>query len=202
MKKTANRLTMLTIAALGLTLGAQAKTFKIVGDRLEMRNLATVESVTDFETFTGRTTKVSGTVEFDPAKRMGSGTITVDLASLDTGIPLRNEHMRDEGWLNTARFPTAKFVTKTVRHKSGETYTVTGDFTMRGVTKPITTDVQVRYRPASAETRGAGFDGNVILVSTTFNVRLTDYGIKVPSQAAGKVANTVKISVRAYAVAP
>lgn len=198
MKKPILILVGATLASLSL---AQAKVFTVVGDKLQYRNVATVESETQFETFTGRTSVVSGSFTFDPAKRTGSGSLEVSVASIDTGIPLRDDHMRSAGWLDAANHPTIKFVSKTVRHKGGDRYGVSGQFTMHGVTKTVNTDVMVRYRPASAETKQAGFDGNVVQLSTTFMVKLSDYGIKIPPVANGKVSNDVTVSVKAYALA-
>lgn len=198
--------TTATFATAGVLLAAslayaQTRTFNIVGDKLEYRNLATVESVSEFETFTGRTTKVSGTLNFDPAKKTGSGTIEVDVASVDTGIELRNDHMRSPQWLDTAKYPKVRFQTTKVSHVTGDRYRVTGNFTMHGMTKQLTTDATVRFRKNGPETKAAGFDGDVVQLQTSFRVKLSDYGIKIPAQAAGKVSNDVRIDVRAYALA-
>lgn len=177
---------------------AQQQTFKILGGDLQFRNVATVESTTDFETFTGRTSGVSGTIRFDAAKRMGGGTIKIDLATIDTGIPLRNDHMKSEGWLNTAKYPTATFETTAVKWVKGDEYRATGKFSLHGVTKTITVPVRVRYRAESEATNKAGFKGNVIQISTKFDIKLSDYGIKIAGPAEGKVSNNVTVSVSTY----
>lgn len=173
---------------------AQAKTYR-VGSGSPAQQLATVESDTEFETFTGRTEKVTGSLTFDPAKRTGSGRITVDAASIKTGIDLRDEHMRSADWLDTAKFPTITFETTEVRHIRGDQYRVTGRFTMHGVTRTITTTATVRHRPESDATRSAGFRGDVLRVAVNFNVKLADYGIVISPRARGKVAGTVRLNV-------
>lgn len=198
MKKTLSILVSASFAALSF---GQAKNFTVVSDKLQYRNVATVESETQFETFTGRTSVVSGSFSFDPVKKVGSGSIEVDVASIDTGIALRNDHMKSAGWLDSEKYPTIKFSSKSVKHKGGDKFSVSGTFTMHGVTRTITTDAMVRYRPVGADTRAAGFDGNVVQISTTFKVKLSDYGVKIPSVAAGKVSDVVTVSVKAYAVA-
>lgn len=190
--------TLSLISIFTLAVAAPAK-FTVVGDKLEYRNLATVESTTEFETFTGKTTKVAGTFSFDPAKKTGSGTITVDMASLDTGIPARNDHLRSAGWLDTEKYPTATFKTTKVTNVKGEDYKVSGQFTLHGVTKAVTASAKVKYRAESADTKKAGFEGNVAHVFAKFNVKLSDYGIKIPDIAKGKVQETVTVSVSAYA---
>jgi polyisoprenoid-binding protein YceI len=184
----------LALAAAG---SAQSKTYT-VGGASPAQQLAQVESRADFELFTGRTDKVSGTIVFDPKAGQGSGTLTVDAASIETGIALRDEHMRSPQWLDTEKYKTITFKTENVRKTGTDTYRVYGSFTLRGVTRKITTTVTLRHRPASEATRKAGFKGDVVQVRTSFDVKLADYGIKIPAQAAGKVAETVTISLTVY----
>lgn len=191
-------LIVLSVLFAGASLAAaQTKVFKI-GGASAAQQLAQVESVTDFETFTGRTDKVTGNVNFDPKASTGSGTIVIDAASIDTGIELRNEHMRSEAWLDTEKYPTITFKTLNVKKTGTDTYRVYGDLTMHGVTKKVTTTVTLKYMKESDATRNAGFKGDVAQLRTKFNVTLADYGIKIPARAQGKVAPTVTISVSVY----
>lgn len=190
---------MITTALILPLMAAAPIQFNVVSDKLEYRNLATVESATEFETFTGKTTKVAGKFTFDPDKKTGSGSFTVDLGSLDTGIPTRNDHLRSPMWLDTAKFPVAKFESTKVVFGSGDKFKVTGQFTLHGVTRTLTLPVQLKYRAESEETRKVGFAGSVAHVFTRFNVRLADYGIKIPDVAKGKVNPEVSITVSAYA---
>ncbi len=192
---------LLISAALLLSLSgiafAQAKTFK-VGAGNATQQLAQVQSDTEFEAFSGRTDKVTGSISFDPTKKTGSATIKVDVASIDTGIALRNEHMRDKGWLDAAGHPEITFTTTKVAHVSGDRYRVTGKFTMKGVTKTITVNATVKHVKESEATKAARFKGDVLQVRTSFNVKLADYGVQIPAQAKGKVAETVQISLTVY----
>lgn len=176
---------------------AQAKTFK-VGAGASTQQLAQVQSDTEFEAFSGRTDKVTGSISFDPTKKTGSATIKVDVASIDTGIALRNEHMRSKGWLDAEGSPEIVFTTTKVAHVSGDKYKVTGKFTMKGVTKTITVNATVKHIKESEATKAARFKGDVLQVRTSFSVKLGDYGIVVPDQAKGKVAETVQISLTVY----
>lgn len=187
-----------TVASLS---SAQSKTFTIVGDKLSYRNVATVESVSDYETFTGRTNGVSGWLKLDPKAHTGSGQVEVDVKSIDTGIPLRNEHMQSEGWLNAAKYPSIKFVAVKVNHLSGDNYKVSGKLTLHGVTKLVTAAAKVSYRAADADTKAKGFEGDVVKLSTKLSIKLSDYGIVIPDMAKGKVSNEVTLSVNAFALA-
>jgi polyisoprenoid-binding protein YceI len=180
---------------------AAEKTFTVVGDRLEYRNLATVESETEYEAFTGKTTKVSGTVKFDPAKKSGAAMLLIDVASVNTGIPTRDEHMRSAQWMDAGQYPNIKLETKSVKHAGGDNYNVTGMLTMHGVTREVKFKATVRYRPASELNKSNGFDGDVVQVKGKFDVKLSDFGVKIPAPAANKVSNTVTLGISAYAVA-
>ncbi len=172
-------------------------TFK-VGAGSRAQQFAQVESVTDLETFTGRTDKVTGSIVFDPAKRTGSGSIVVDVASLNTGIDLRDEHLRNPMWLDAAKHPNITFVTTSVRSTGGDKYRVTGNLTLHGVTKKITTTATVKYRVADETTKASGFKGDLLQTKTSFTVKLADFGIMVPQMARAKVSETVTISITLY----
>jgi len=189
-------LSLLLVAAASAAF-AQAKTFKVGG--FDSHQIATVESDTEFETFTGRTHKVSGSLLIDPSKKTGSGTISVDLTTVDTGIALRDEHMRSPGWLDTAKFPQAKFEATKIKSAGGDNYDVTGKFTIHGVTKDIKVKVKAKYIAESELTKSKGFKGDVLHIAAKFPIKLADYGINIPSMASGKVAPEVTISISAFA---
>lgn len=191
--KITRNLLILGLAALTASSFAQAKTFKF--GSYKPNQVVTVESDTVFETFTGRTTDISGSASFDPKARKGTGTLSVDLTSLKTGIDARDGHLQGSQWLDTAKYPTATFTTTKSKHLGGDNYEVTGNFTLRGVTKEITTKIKLRYLPESDVTRSKYFKGDVLQVQAKFNIKLSDYGIKISGAAEGKVANEVTISI-------
>lgn len=187
-------------AVLAASANAQQKRFEIDHDKLAYRNVASVESVADFETFTGKTNAVSGFIAYNTSTKVGSGKIIVDPSQIDTGIPLRNEHMRSAGWLDTAKYPQIVFEAVKVSQVKGNEYKVVGNFTLHGVTKKITVPVTVRYSPAGPANKAAGFEGDVVRLSTKFSIALSDYGVTIPQMAAGKVAKDVTISLSTYAI--
>ena len=173
---------------------AQAKTFTF-GPGLQANQLITVESNTAFEDFVGRTTKVSGSVTVDLTKKTGSGKIIVDLASLSTGLDLRDEHMRSEGWLNVAKFPTAVFEATSIKNTGGKNFLVTGNFTLHGVTKTFSVKATANYVAESEKTKANRFNGDVLQIKTKFTIKASDYGIKIPAMAADKVSNSLTIGI-------
>jgi len=70
---------------------------------------------------------------------------------------------------------------------------VTGRLTFHGVTRTISTDVEARRIRESAQSRAARFKGDVVRVKGQFRLRLSDYGVKIPDMAKGKVAEVVTI---------
>ena len=92
-------------------------------------------------TVKGRFADVQGTIaldEADPTK--AEIDVTIGAASIDTRMPQRDEHLRSADFFDVARFPTLTFKSRSVT-ASGDTLKVTGDLTMRGVTREIVLDV-------------------------------------------------------------
>jgi len=194
-------LSIATSLLLGASLaGAQERTFKIGNaGGMKVSQVFTIDSDADFENFTGQTHDVSGTISFDPSAKKGGGKIVVNLAALDTGIAMRNEHFRGDMWLNTAKFPAAAFEATGVRHLSGDKYEVTGKLTVHGVTRTIKTQATVRYLKESEATRKAMFMGDVVQLKTQFPIKLADFGVMIPDMAKGKVAETVQARLTVFA---
>jgi polyisoprenoid-binding protein YceI len=84
-------------------------------------------------------------------------TATVQMASIDTREEGRDEHLRTNDFFDIEHHPTMTF-TSTKIVGSGSDYTVTGDLTIRGVTRPVTFDLEVNgvQRDPWGKTR-AGF---------------------------------------------
>lgn len=187
-------LTSLAVAAFALTASAETKTFK-VGSQPQ-RYSATFDSVTEYENFTGMTNKVTGTILFDPHTKRGGGKISVDVASLKTGVDARDEHLRGAMWLDAAKHPTMDFEATRVRALGGDKYSVTGNLTIHGVTRQVTTTATLKYRAAGTETAAKGLKGDIVQLTTSFKVKLSDYKVTIPAIAAGKVNPTVTVAVR------
>lgn len=89
----------------------------------------------------GRFNKTSGNITLDMAAKKGSVDLTIETTSLDMGFPLWDEHMSADGFFNTAKFPTMTFKSNKLVFKDGKVVAAEGDFTMLGVTKPLTVTV-------------------------------------------------------------
>ena len=99
----------------------------------------------------GKFTKFSGTIEIDrehPEK--SSVTATIQAASIDTAIAKRDEHLRTADFFNVQQYPEITFKSRRVKQTGANTGEIAGDFTMHGVTRPITLNVQLLGDPQSA----------------------------------------------------
>ncbi|WP_144370026.1 YceI family protein [Myxococcus stipitatus] len=92
----------------------------------------------------GRFDKVEGTLSRDDADPTQSKmTLTIDVASIDTGVPDRDKHLKSPDFFDAAKFPTMTFRSTKIGKSTGkDAYEVTGDLTLHGVTKPVTLQVQ------------------------------------------------------------
>lgn len=196
----------LTIVLLPVTVLAKPITF-VVNDELGRDNVS-FTSDAPIELVVGRTTKIKGEITIDDSldlkKLSPKVSFEVDLASIDTGIPLRNEHMRDN-FLETKKYPKAIFVVKTItplsKLQDGKTIKLTGkgDFSVHGVTVQKDIPVQVTYFKESDFTHNKFEHGDVIRVKSTFEVPLTEHKIKRPEVIMQKLAEKVIVTIDAYA---
>ncbi|MEQ5666008.1 YceI family protein [Providencia alcalifaciens] len=111
----------------------------------------------------------------DPSK--DKVEVTIKTGSIDTNHAERDKHLHSADFLNAAKFPEAKFVSTEVK-KDGETYKITGDFTLNGVTKPITLDAKLMGEgkdPWGGYRAGFEAQGNIKLKE--FNIK-SDLGPK------------------------
>jgi len=174
-------------------LAAQSHTYEISAGA---PNMVTFEVEDNVDPFDGKTSKVTGTIVADPAAVTSSTVeVSVDLASLDTGVDLRNRHMREK-YLHTARFPNATFKSvsvagaPTIAANQPADLNVAGDFTLHGITKRMTIPVRVVLLS----------DGRIHATSR-FAVKMPDFGINVPSNLFVTVDNAVQVRLDVFAKA-
>ena len=88
--------------------------------------------------------------------------LTVKAASIDTRNPDRDAHLRSNDFFDMENYPEIRFVSTSVEPVDATTYRVTGDLTMKGVTRPVTLDVE--YTGSAVDPFGntrVGFEGSV-----------------------------------------
>jgi len=86
----------------------------------------------------GEFEKVSGKIVYDEADvTKSSADITIDAVSVNTRVAKRDEDLRSPNFLDVAKYPTIVFKSKRVEKAGDGTLKMTGDLTIRGVTKEV-----------------------------------------------------------------
>jgi polyisoprenoid-binding protein YceI len=102
----------------------------------------------------GRFARFSGDVMVDPAVLTGARvSLTIDAASLDTGIEMRDKHLRSSDFFDVERFPTVAFQSVRVE-AAGRRATVVGRLTLHGVTREIAVPIDVQITSAALVASG------------------------------------------------
>jgi polyisoprenoid-binding protein YceI len=89
----------------------------------------------------GRFTGFKGNIVVAEEPVSSSVDVEIDASSIDTGDAKRDEHLRSADFLDVANYPTMTFRSTGVK-PAGDRWKVTGDLTIRGVTRPVTLDVE------------------------------------------------------------
>jgi polyisoprenoid-binding protein YceI len=121
----------------------------------------------------GEFTKVSGNAVLDPTDPPKSTLeVILDATSIDTREPQRDEHLRSADFLDVANHPTITFRSKKITPAGTDHYKVTGDLTIRGVTREVTFDVEGPATPVKDPY------GNIRTgVSGTAKINRKDFGL-------------------------
>ncbi len=132
-------------------------------------------------------------VVFDPQHpELGSVLATVEAASIDTGQEQRDAHLRSADFLGVEQFPRLTFRSTSVEPRGGDTFAITGELTMHGVTQTVVFDAE--YAGEVANPRGGRSAG----LSASARLNRKDWGLEwnVALEAGGlTVGDEVKVEV-------
>ena len=147
----------------------------------------------------GRFTDFSGTVQFDEARpEQSSIDFSINAASIDTGTPDRDTHLRSNDFFAAEEHPVITFKTSKVAKQSAERFDIQGALTIRGIAKQLT--LPVTYLGTATDPWGnarVGFEGEV-------TINRKDFGLNwnAALEAGGfLVGDDVKISVSLQGIA-
>ncbi|NBT59776.1 polyisoprenoid-binding protein [bacterium] len=144
----------------------------------------------------GQITGAKGTLEIDdkdPSKF--SGTITLDVATINTNNEKRDSHLKGEDFFEVSKHPSISYAIKKVTKGKNGKYKMEGELTLKGVTKPVTLN-DVEITPTVKDPWGGvrrGFSG-------TTSLNRKDYGLTWNKQLDGGgmvVGDTVDVEVAA-----
>jgi polyisoprenoid-binding protein YceI len=123
--------------------------------------------------------EIEGTVTLD-AGAIASATvdITVNLAAIDSGVEAFDQHLKSAELFDIAAHPTARFVSTAVEQTGEKTARVTGDLTIKGVTKPVTLEVTLNAMGTHPLGQFIEFyQGEWIGLTATGTVKRSDWGL-------------------------
>src|SRR5579864_1502600 len=184
--------TFLTFFALTLAATAQAGTWKIdpqhTSAQFSVRHLGV-------STVRGAFTKVSGSAKYDssdPSKI--SLDATIEAASVDTRVEMRDNDLRSPNFLDVQKYPTITFHSKQVKSAGAGKLQIAGDLTIHGVTKEVTLDVE---GPSAAMKDPWG--NQRIGASASTKINRKDFGV---NGAPGVVGDDITITIDAELIQP
>lgn len=132
-----------------------------------------------FSTMHGRFDKTTGSISMDRAKGTGSVDVVIEAASVSTGFQKRDDHLRSPDFFNAVEFPTITFKSTKVNFQ-GAGATVEGQLTMKGVTKPVTLNVDSIHCGVHPMNKK-----DVCGFNATARIRRSDFGVNYALPAVG-----------------
>ncbi|MEU1085722.1 YceI family protein [Streptomyces sp. NPDC005576] len=113
-----------------------------------------------------------------------TASIDVKIASIDTGIADRDGHLRSGDFFDTEKFPLMTFRSTSAEQLGGDTYRITGDLTIKDVTRPLSIDLE--FNGSATDVYGnerVGFEGDATILRSdwglTWNAALETGGVMV-----------------------
>lgn len=141
----------------------------------------------DISFVSGRFTDLSGTITLD-RHDLGKSSVKIVIRtdSVNTDLKKRDDHLRNEDFLDVDKYPTMSFKSSKVTKINEHQGQVTGSFTLHGVTKTITTTVTfLGETDVPWGQHRAGFQ-------TSFNIKRSDYGM---DKLLGPAGNNIQIDL-------
>jgi polyisoprenoid-binding protein YceI len=137
--------------------------------------------------------KTTGTVTFDAKDKTGQADITIDMSTVNTGLPDFDEHLRGEEFLDTAKHPTATFKSTRVTFDGDKPSSIEGQLTIKGVTKPVTLTVTTFATMEHPMVKKPAIGANAFTV-----IKRSDFGA---GKYAPYVGDDVRIDIALEAIA-
>lgn len=127
-----------------------------------------------FSTYRGMFGSVTGSMTIDPkAPARSKVSIVIPMSGITTTVAKLDEHLKGPDFFDAAKFPTARFETTTIR-PMGKRAKITGQLTIKGVTRPVVLDAVFVGAGTMMGKRTIGFDATTTIKRSDFGV---SYGI-------------------------
>lgn len=151
-----------------------------------------------FGTTKGTFTRFTGTIELDRAHPENSTVdAKIEVASIETGISKRDQHLRSADFFDAAKFPDITFKSRRVTRTGADSAEIAGDLTLHGVTKPVTLHVTLAS-PLPADSAKARTQWEVRVGP----LRRSDYGLLFSknAEAISRISEEVAIELKIAAM--
>ncbi|MEO7067080.1 MAG: YceI family protein [Rhodanobacter sp.] len=138
-----------------------------------------------------------GTLVFDPQHpAQASVQVNLPLALLDTHVPELDKHLKKADFFDASKYPAITFKSTKVQPLGGDKFTVTGDLTIHGVTRPIVLNATLNQRTDASASAAAriGFDA-------TASLKRSDFGVSTYTPKVGDEI-TIRITTEGSSEAP
>jgi polyisoprenoid-binding protein YceI len=121
----------------------------------------------------GKFSKFSGTITVDRANPQNSSAeATIDVASVNTDNQKRDDHLRNADFFEVAKFPTMTFKSIAWKKTGADTFEVTGNLTLKGVSKPVVLKVtSLGFGPGMGGAMLSGWEATTTINKAEFNLK-------------------------------
>ncbi|MDU8926517.1 YceI family protein [Alisedimentitalea sp. MJ-SS2] len=165
-----------TVLGLAMTTAASAEIYKFDPGHTEIRFYYNHAGLSEQS---GQWKVIGGEVDFDPANVEATRvTVTVDPASVDTGVTALDDHLKSADFFDVEKFPEITFTSTSVTQTDEQTITLVGDLTIKDNSKPMTMSFTLNHN--GVHPLGEFFDyykGQWIGVQGTGDMLRSDYGV-------------------------
>ncbi len=139
--------------------------------------------------------QADGAITYDPANVGASKVeVTLPLSGLNSHVPDFDDHLRSDDFFDAAKYPVITFRSTSVKAAGKDKLSVTGDLTIKGITKPVTLEVSINkigVQPM-AKREAAGFNA-------TTTIKRSDFGV---GKYAPNVSDEVTLTITTEAIVP
>ncbi|WP_288409819.1 YceI family protein [Acinetobacter soli] len=132
-----------------------------------------------FSTPSANFSDIQGVIKVDNAKPANSSVdVTIPVSSVNTNVPALDKEFQQEGWFNAVKYPNITFKSTKVETKDKKHFKITGNLTVKGITKPVVLDAVLNKQGEHpmAKVPAIGFNA-----TTSFNRSEFGIGNYVPN---------------------
>lgn len=126
-----------------------------------------------FSTPSANFSDIQGVINVDNAKPANSSVnVTIPVSSVNTNVPALDKEFQEDGWFNAAKYPNITFVSTKVETKDKKHFKITGNLTVKGITKPVVLKAVLNKQGVHPMTKAEAVGFNA-----TTSFKRSDFGI-------------------------